>query len=98
VPGYVTLLVEATIDAGTPVARHTHPGVESAYFWKVASNFPYRVKRPWMKAGDSVQIAAETAHGGGEAGDAKTRVLVTYVVQKDKLSLLQPEVKQKAAR
>jgi hypothetical protein len=39
---------------------------------------------PWMKAGDSVQIAAETAHGGGEAGDAKTRVLVTYVVQKDK--------------
>jgi quercetin dioxygenase-like cupin family protein len=46
VPGYVTLLVEATIDAGTPVARHTHPGVESAYFWKVASNFPYRVKRP----------------------------------------------------
>jgi quercetin dioxygenase-like cupin family protein len=51
-----------------------------------------------MKAGDSVQIAAETAHGGGKAGDAKTRVLVTYVVQKDKLSLLQPEVKQKAAR
>ena len=30
-PGYVTLLVDATIDAGTPVARHTHPGIESAY-------------------------------------------------------------------
>jgi quercetin dioxygenase-like cupin family protein len=30
-PGYTTILVEATIDAGVPVARHTHPGVESAY-------------------------------------------------------------------
>src|SRR5215211_6940248 len=30
-PGSTTMLVEATIDAGVPVARHTHPGVESAY-------------------------------------------------------------------
>src|SRR5262249_24876177 len=30
-PGYETLLVEATIDAGVAVGRHTHPGVESAY-------------------------------------------------------------------
>ena len=30
-PGYTTLLVEATIDPGVAVARHTHPGVESAY-------------------------------------------------------------------
>src|SRR5262245_21096807 len=27
-PGYVTLLVEATIEPGVTVARHTHPGVE----------------------------------------------------------------------
>ena len=30
-PGYVTLLVEATIEPGVTVGRHTHPGVESAY-------------------------------------------------------------------
>src|SRR5215813_11672113 len=30
-PGYVTLLVEAEIEAGATVARHTHPGIESAY-------------------------------------------------------------------
>ena len=30
-PGYTTLLVEATIEPGVSVARHTHPGVESAY-------------------------------------------------------------------
>jgi quercetin dioxygenase-like cupin family protein len=29
--GYVTLLVEAEIEAGVAVGRHTHPGVESAY-------------------------------------------------------------------
>ena len=30
-PGYQTLLVEATIEAGVAVGRHTHPGIESAY-------------------------------------------------------------------
>ena len=60
------------------------PDSNPPIFWKVASSFPYRVKTRLMKAGDSVQIAAETAHGGGKAGNAKTRVLITYVVQKDK--------------
>ena len=45
-PGYTTMLVEATIEAGVPVARHAHPGVESAYVLKVASNFPSKVRRP----------------------------------------------------
>ena len=27
-PGYVTILVEATIEPGVTVARHTHPGIE----------------------------------------------------------------------
>ena len=30
-PGYVTLVAEVTIDPGTLVARHTHPGIESGY-------------------------------------------------------------------
>jgi quercetin dioxygenase-like cupin family protein len=30
-PGYQTLLVEATIEAGVALGRHTHPGIESAY-------------------------------------------------------------------
>jgi quercetin dioxygenase-like cupin family protein len=29
--GYETVLVEAEIEAGVAVGRHTHPGVESAY-------------------------------------------------------------------
>src|SRR5437016_13248304 len=31
VPGYVTLLVEATIESGVAVGRHTPPGIQSAY-------------------------------------------------------------------
>ena len=45
-PGYVTLLVEATIDAGVTVGRHTHPGINLHMFWKAASNFPYKVNQP----------------------------------------------------
>ena len=30
-PGYVTVLVEAIIEPGVPLGRHTHPGIESAY-------------------------------------------------------------------
>jgi quercetin dioxygenase-like cupin family protein len=85
VPGYVTLLVEATIDAGTPVARHTRPGIETAYFLEGGFELPVQGHETRvMKAGDSVLIPAETPHAGGKAGNAKTRVLITYVVQKDK--------------
>jgi quercetin dioxygenase-like cupin family protein len=36
---------------------------------------------PQLKTGDGVQIPPETAHAGGEPGDAKTKVLITYVVE-----------------
>lgn len=86
VPGYVTLLVEVTIEPGIPVARHTHPGVESAYilegggFELPIQGQPTRI----VKAGDSFQIPPETPHAGGKPGDLKTKVLVTYVVEKGK--------------
>lgn len=86
VPGYVTLLVEATIDAGVSVARHTHPGIESSYvmegtgFELPIQGQPTRV----IKAGDAFQIPAETPHAGGKPGESKTRILITYVVEKGK--------------
>jgi len=53
VPGYVTLLVEATIEAGTPVGRHTHPGLESAYFLEGGFELPVQGHETRvMKAGD----------------------------------------------
>ena len=84
-PGYVTLLVEATIDAGVAVGRHTHPGVESAYVLEGGFELPIQGQPTrTIKAGDAFQIPPETPHAGGKPGDAKSRILITYVVQKDK--------------
>jgi quercetin dioxygenase-like cupin family protein len=81
----VTLLVEATIEAGVPVARHTHPGIESAYVLEGGLELPVQGQPTrTIKAGDGFQIPPETPHAGGKPSDAKTRVLITYVVEKGK--------------
>jgi quercetin dioxygenase-like cupin family protein len=85
VPGYVTLLVEATIEAGTPVGRHTHPGIESAYVLEGGFELPIEGQSTRMlKPGDGFHVPAGTPHAGGKPGTAKSRILITYVVEKGK--------------
>ena len=84
-PGYTTVLVEATIEAGVKVGRHTHPGIESAYVLEGGFELPIQGQpTKTLKAGDAFQIPPETPHAGGAAGSAKSRVLITYVVEKGK--------------
>ena len=84
-PGYTTILVEATIEAGVPVARHTHPGVESVYVLEGGFELPIQGQATrTLKPGDGFQIPPDTPHAGGKPDDAKTRVLSTYVVEKGK--------------
>ena len=84
-PGYTTMLVEAIIDAGVPVARHTHPGIESAYVLEGGFELPIQGQATRMlKPGDGFQIPPDTPHAGGEPGSAKSRILITYVVEKGK--------------
>ena len=84
-PGYETLLVEATIEAGASVGRHTHPGIESAYVLEGGFELPVQGQPTRMiKAGDAFQIPPETPHAGGKPGAAKSRILITYVVEKGK--------------
>ena len=84
-PGYTTLLVEATIEPGVSVGRHTHPGIESAYVMEGGFELPIQGQATRMiKKGDAVQIPPETPHAGGKPGDAKTVILITYVVEKGK--------------
>jgi len=83
--GYETVLVEAVLDAGVVIGRHTHPGVESAYlldggFELSIDGQPARVLKP----GDGYQIAAGAVHGGGKAVAEKSKIIVTYVVEKGK--------------
>ena len=83
--GYETLLVEATIEPGVAVGRHTHPGIESAYVLEGGFELPIQGQETRMlKAGDAVQIPPDTPHAGGKAGTAKSRLIITYVVQKGK--------------
>jgi len=84
-PGYVTIIAEATIDAGNVVARHTHPGIESGYVLEGNLELPIQGQPTRsLKPGDSFQVPVATPHAGGKASDAKIRVLSTYVVEKDK--------------
>ena len=83
--GYETVLVEAEIAAGVAVGRHTHPGIESAYVLEGGFELPIQgMETRMLKAGDGFQVPANTPHAGGKAGTAKTRVLITYVVEKGK--------------
>jgi quercetin dioxygenase-like cupin family protein len=83
--GYVTMLVEATIEPGAAVGRHTHPGIESAFVLEGGFELPIQGQETRMlKVGDGFQIPPETPHAGGKPGDAKTRILITYVVEKGK--------------
>jgi quercetin dioxygenase-like cupin family protein len=84
-PGYVTLLVEATIEPGVAVGRHTHPGIESAYVLEGGFELPIQGQPTRMtKPGDAFQIPPETPHAGGKPGETKSRILITYVVEKGK--------------
>jgi quercetin dioxygenase-like cupin family protein len=84
-PGYETLLMIAEIEAGVPVGRHTHPGVESAYVLEGGFELPIQGQDTRMlKAGDGFQIPPNTPHAGGKPGTAKSRILITYVVEKGK--------------
>ena len=84
-PGYVTINMEVEIDPGVTVARHTHPGIESSYVLEGGFELPIQGQPTRMlKAGDGFQIPVETPHAGGKPGDKKSRIAITYVVEKGK--------------
>jgi quercetin dioxygenase-like cupin family protein len=83
--GYVTLVVEVNIDAGTLVPRHTHPGIESGYVVSGGIELPIQGQPTRMlKPGDGFQVPVATPHAGAKNGPAKTVVVSTYVVEKGK--------------
>jgi len=84
-PGYETLLVEAEIEPGVAVGRHTHPGIESAYVVEGGFELPIQGQDTiMMKPGLAFQIAANTPHAGGKPGTSKSKLIITYVVEKGK--------------
>ena len=84
-PGYVTILVEATVDPGVAIARHTHPGIETSYVIEGSIDLPIQGQETkTYSAGDTYQVPTATPHAGGKASDKRTRIASTYVVEKGK--------------
>jgi quercetin dioxygenase-like cupin family protein len=81
---YVTITASVEINPGAAVARHTHPGIETVYV--LDGDFELSVKGDparKLKTGDSFHVLREVPHSARN-GDKPTRLLVTYVVDKDK--------------
>src|SRR3954453_3449108 len=83
-PGYVTVFVDVEIDAGTTVARHTHPGVESSFVTEGNGELLIdgQPSRP-VGAGDGFQVPVAVPHSFRNS-DKPTRLAVTYIVEKGK--------------
>lgn len=81
---YATILVAAEIAPGATVARHTHPGVESAYLLDgecelMVDGQPDRT----LKAADGFQIPPGMPHSLRN-GPKAAKLAITYTVEKDK--------------
>ncbi len=84
-PGYVTINMEVEIEPGVMVARHKHPGIESGYVLEGGQDLPIEGHPTVvLKPGVGYQVPAETPHAGAKPGDKKTRIAITYVVEKGK--------------
>ena len=83
-PGYVTVLVEAEIDAGALIARHTHPGIGSTYIIEGGGTLIVdgQANRE-VKPGDGLQIPAGHPHGV-QNGPKTTKIVANYIVEKGK--------------
>ena len=83
--GYESILMDVVIDAGAKIGRHTHPGIESSYVMEGEIELPVQAQPTrTVKAGEGFQIPPNTPHAGGKASTMKTRVMITYIVEKGK--------------
>ena len=83
-PGYQTAMVLAELAPNTCAGRHTHPGIETAYFLEGEEVFKLDGEpERHVKPGDAVQIPANVPHEGC-AGAGGVKVLAVYVIEKGK--------------
>jgi quercetin dioxygenase-like cupin family protein len=84
-PGYVTIIVEATVEPGGVIPRHTHPGIETSYVLEGTLEMPIQGQpTKSYSAGETYQVLTATPHAGGKASDKRDRIASTYVVEKGK--------------
>jgi len=89
--GYVTILARGDVPPGALVARHTHPGIETAMILTGGGTLSVAGQPDReVKTGDSFQIPTGTPHAL-QNGAEPTSIASTYVVEKGKpLATLAP--------
>lgn len=83
-PGYVTIEMRVEIDPDAPIARHTHPGVESGYMIEGGTELTIDgIGTLSLKPGDAYQVPVGVPHEG-KNGPVKTTIAATFAVEKSK--------------
>jgi quercetin dioxygenase-like cupin family protein len=84
VAGYETLVVAVELAPGAMVARHTHPGIESAYVIEGDTELSIDGQPPRrLGPGEGFQIPVGLPHSAKNF-DKATKIAATYVVEKGK--------------
>ena len=82
--GHVIHMQHLELAPHTPIARHTHPGVETSYVLEGELELTVEGKGTVkLKAGDSFAVPANTPHAA-KVGASPAKLIVTYVVEKAK--------------
>jgi quercetin dioxygenase-like cupin family protein len=85
IPGREVVQQMAELQPGAVVAKHTHPGeevtvvLEGELLLEVAGAPPAT-----LKAGQAFTVLKGTVHGARNAGSTRTKMLVTFIVEKGK--------------
>lgn len=84
IPGYTTVVIENEISPGVTIARHTHPGNESAYVLDGGMDLVIEGQEVQnISPGDVFQVPAGVPHNATN-GDKTTRYVSSFVVEKNK--------------
>ncbi len=84
VDGYETIEAKVEAPAGSVIAKHTHPGVETTYIIEGSLHLEIAGQEPrTVSAGEAFQIPTGVVHGG-KSGDTPVVLSGVYVVEKGK--------------
>jgi quercetin dioxygenase-like cupin family protein len=84
-PGREGIQARVEFDPGAMVARHTHPGEEMSVVLEGQLELRVDGQAPKIvKAGEAFFVPAGQIHAAVNSSNSKTKVLVTYVVEKGK--------------
>jgi quercetin dioxygenase-like cupin family protein len=84
-PGYHSVTVKTTVDAGGTVLPHTHPGVEMSYILEGQGVLKMQGQTDRvLKIGDSFSIPVAVVHSLSNTGQGAMTIITTYVLEKNK--------------